>query len=135
MNPSMNSKTKLIFILAAVGVLLIGAAVLAICLKNRADNAVGKFNVADYAAYTQKYGVMKADYVSTADNARQIAEAVWASIYGKDAGIRKPFKVSFDDANKVWLVQGAQQKDQPGAVPSILIQQGDGRILAVWYDK
>jgi hypothetical protein len=131
----MAGKTKAILIAAAVVVVLACAGGVAIYLKAQADNAVGKFSVSDYAAYTQKYGVLKADYVATADNAKQIAGAVWSSIYGKDANIRTPYKVSFDEANKVWLVQGALPKGQTGAVPNILIQQGDAKILAVWYDK
>jgi hypothetical protein len=131
----MTSKTRLILILCAVGVVLLCGGALAIYLKVQSDNSVGKFNVSDYSSYTQKYGVMKADYVATADNAKLIAEAVWGSIYGKDSGIRKPYKVSFDSANKVWLVQGAVPGGQSGAMPSILIQQGDAKVLAVWYDK
>jgi hypothetical protein len=127
----MKNKKRLAIILVAVAIVLLCATALAIHLKNQSDNTVGTFNATDY----KKYGEMNADCVSTADSAKMIAEAVWNSIYGKDSGISKPYKVSHDSVGKVWLVQGSRPGGQAGVLPSILIQQGDGKVLAVWYDK
>jgi hypothetical protein len=127
----MTGKKRMMLILVAVAVALLGVVALVVYLNNQASNTVGTFNVADY----QKYGEMNADCVSTADSAKMIAEAVWNSIYGKDSGIRKPFTVSYDSASKIWLVQGSRPGGQAGVLPNILIQQSDGKVLAVWYDK
>ncbi len=127
----MSSKKKWTLILVGVAVVLLCAVALVIYLKGQSIITVGTFNVTDY----KKYGEMNADYVSTADSAQLIAEAVWNSIYGKDSGISKPYKVSYDSVNKIWLVQGSRPGGQAGVLPNILIQQTDGKVLAVWYDK
>jgi hypothetical protein len=127
----MTGKKRLIIILVAVAVALIGTVTLVIYLNDQSNNTVGTFDMTDY----EKYGELNADYVSTADSAKLIAEAVWNSIYGKDSGISRPFKVSYDSAKKIWLVQGSRPGGQTGVLPNILIQQSDGKVLAVWYDK
>lgn len=117
--------------MVAVAVVLACSVALVIYLKDQSDNTVGTFAMADYG----KHGELNAEYASTADSAKLIAEAVWNSIYGKDSGISKPYKVSFDSVNKIWLVQGSHPGGQAGVLPNILIQQSDGKVLAVWYDK
>jgi hypothetical protein len=126
-----TSKKRWTLILVAAAVVLACAVALVIYLKDQSNNTVGTFAIADY----EKHDELNADYVSTADSAKLIAEAVWNSIYGKDSGISKPYKVSYDAANKIWLVQGSHPGGQAGVLPSILIQQRDGKVLAVWYDK
>ena len=129
----MNKKT-LFLILGAVLVVLLAGGGVALYLKIRADNAVTDFDVSKYSDITQKYGAIKADYVASAQQAKSIAGAVWSSVYGSTAKIGTPYRVSFDKANKVWLVEGAAAKDGSG-IPHILIQQADCKILAVWFDK
>ena len=56
-------------------------------------------------------------------------------IYGESVKNKKPYNVSFDEQNQVWMIQGTLPKNWDGGVPHILIQKSDGRILAIWHDK
>ncbi len=74
-------------------------------------------------------------FIDSPETAKEKAEAVWIGIYGEDIKSKKPYKVSFDGKNQVWLVQGSLPTYMLGGVPNILIQKADGRILAIWHGK
>ncbi|MUT67483.1 NTF2 fold immunity protein [Paenibacillus sp. NEAU-GSW1] len=74
--------------------------------------------------------------IPNAETAKKVAEVILNEIYGADQiSERKPLVAKFDDQSKVWLVQGTLPENILGGVPNILLQQADGKVLAVWHEK
>lgn len=72
--------------------------------------------------------------VPTAEVAFQIAEAVLASVYGKERIEKgKPFSVNLE--NDVWLIEGALEKDMLGGTAYVEIKKSNGEILKVIHTK
>ena len=72
-------------------------------------------------------------YVSNADVAIKIAEAVWLPIYGNAINDKRPFKAKMK--NGIWVVEGTLHGDMLGGVPIIEISKNDGRVLRVSHSK
>ncbi len=126
-------------------VLIIGAIILALLfvwgtvrlISNQSQSVqVGSFDVNDYSDYIERFPSEEI-LGATMDGktAKEKAEALLLEIYGKSVKSKRPYGVSFDEKNRVWLVQGSLPKNRDGGVPHILIRESDGRVLAVWHDK
>lgn len=72
-------------------------------------------------------------YVSNAETAEKIAEAIWLQIYGKDILKKKPFKAKLE--NEIWTVEGSLPEGQVGGVPVIEISKKTGEIHRVSHGK
>lgn len=71
-----------------------------------------------------------------AQQAKKKAEKVWVDIYGDNVSKEKsPYTVSYDEESETWLVTGSLPRYIVGGVPHIIIQENDGKVLAVWHDK
>lgn len=124
--------------ICAVIMLLIGALI----IVPRSDNAskVESFNVAEYGECIAAFPSKKIlGPVDRAETAREKAEVSWVEIYGESVKEEKPYQVFYDAVNETWLVSGTLQQNQfhsvVGGVANILIQEADGKVLAVWHDK
>ena len=74
--------------------------------------------------------------ITDANDAIQKAQVIWIEIYGEDVKEQKPYQVSYDDQNAVWLVEGTLKgRRQKGGVAKILIEGQSGDVLAVWHEK
>lgn len=130
-------KKKSIFIICAI-MLLIGG-VVAILLFNK-EPKVGKFNISEYSNYIVDFPSEKVlGHVDNAESAKERAESVLLELYGESIKDEKPYRVLFDESSEVWLVTGSMPKslfgNVKGGVANIIIQQSDGKVLAVWHDK
>ena len=127
-------KKKIIFIIFIVIVLLIDGIVIAFLLNNVLK--VEKFNVSEYSSFIEEFSSdMVLGEVSSPKVAKEKAEMVWIEIYGDDVKKKKPYRVSYDESNKVWLVQGSLPIWMLGGFPNIIIRESDGKVLAVWRYK
>ena len=135
-------KKKLIFGIAiALIIVLVGGGVYMAFFKK--TEAVGTFNLENYndiiEYYENNFPTEKVPealgFVDSEKTAKGKLETVWIEIYGKSIKNKKPYNVSFDNENQVWLVQGSLPRNWDGGVPHILIQKSDGKVLAVWHDK
>ncbi|WP_073129766.1 NTF2 fold immunity protein [Chryseolinea serpens] len=70
-------------------------------------------------------------YISNAETAIKIAEAVWLPIYGEGIYNKKPFKAELKDS--IWVVEGTVSPDKLGGAPYLRIQKKDGKILEVTH--
>ncbi|WP_210521509.1 YbbC/YhhH family protein [Hymenobacter terricola] len=77
-----------------------------------------------------------AGFVPNATVAKQIAEAVWVPIYGKEhIEEKKPFRAVLVN-NEIWVVEGSLPKRYDvGGTAYIEINKRDGRILEVTHGK
>ena len=46
----------------------------------------------------------------------------------------RPFIVSYDETNKIWLIKGSMRELKGGGVPYALITI-DGKVLAIWHTR
>lgn len=107
--------------------------VIVICNKK---TVIGKFNVSEYSEVVIQFSSDKiVGTVQDVETAKEKVESIWIELYGDEVKEKKPYIVSFDELNEVWLVQGSLPKNKFGGVPYILIQKSDGKVLAVWHDK
>ena len=78
-----------------------------------------------------KWGLSSKDAVPDEETALKIAEAVLVSVYGEDVLSSKPFNVTFDESNQVWIIKGSLPEGDEGDVPEIVIKKRDGTILKI----
>ena len=71
-------------------------------------------------------------YIGNAKEAAKKAEDLWAELYGEVERERKPYTVSHDKENGVWMVQGGFH-GLLGGRPFVLLRESDGKVLAVWH--
>ena len=135
-------KKKLLFGIAIV--LIIVLVVGGIYMNSfKKTKAVGTFKLENYNDIVENYGNNfpsekfpdALGFIDSEKTAKEKSEIVWKEIYGESIMERKPYEVSFDDKNQVWLVQGTLPKNWLGGVPYILIKKSDGKVLAVWHTK
>lgn len=129
---TINKKIMLI----AVVIILIGGVLLGLLLLNGNSNLdVEEFKLSDYQSFINNFPSDKTvDMIHDVTDAKIQAEKVWVEYYSESVKGEKPYTVSYDSANKVWLVTGTLPTDYMGGVPYILIQT-DGIVLAVWHTK
>lgn len=128
----MNKKNVIIFCIVCI-ILIFLVVVIVICNKK---TVIGKFNVSEYSEVVIQFSSDKiVGTVQDVETAKEKAESIWIELYGDEVKEKKPYIVSFDELNEVWLVQGSLPKNKFGGVPYILIQKSDGKVLAVWHDK
>ena len=133
----MNKKLILYEIRILLIIILIGGGIYLFFLKKTKTNeTIGTFELADYSYFIDNFSSDQVlGSVESTRLVKENAEVIWIKIYGESIKENKPYKVSFDDKNQVWLVQGTLQKNRVCGVPYILIQKKDGKVLAVWHDK
>lgn len=128
----MNKKNVIIFCIACI-ILIFLVVVIMICNKK---TVIGKFNISEYSEVVIQFSSDKiVGTVQDVETAKEKAESIWIELYGDEVKEKKPYIVSFDELNEVWLVQGSLPENKFGGVPYILIQKSDGKVLAVWHDK
>ena len=103
--------------------------------NNHWDRNYGSFELDDYRYY---YEAPYDSYVylgeiETAADARRKAEKLWKAVYGDGVVLNKPYRVSFDEKNRVWFVSGSFLLTGP-AGPYLLVQE-NGKVLCVWNEK
>ena len=74
--------------------------------------------------------------VSTADEAIRKATEVFAAHYGEQVKAQTPYRISLDEAEDIWHIQGTlPDENTDGGVAEILIERSTGRVLALWHTK
>lgn len=72
------------------------------------------------------------------DKAIEEAQKVWIEVFGEDIKKQRPYKVSFDERNEIWLIEGTFKNalfgSEKGGVAHIIIRKSDGKVLALWHD-
>ena len=127
-------KNKIFMIIMVIVVLSIGG--LTVMLLLNKTSKTNDFSIAEYSSYIDEFPSEKVvGFVDNKKIAKEKAELLWLEIYGDSIKDKKPYVVSFDETNQVWLVQGSLPKNYDGGVPNILIQKSDGKVLAIWHDK
>ena len=106
--------------------------------------SAGTFSLEDYEYYIENYPVeSNLNPLGSIDSykiAEEKAELVFFEVYGEEKVKKlRPYEVSFDKKNQVWLVRGNYNKFLDNysfalgdGLPNILIQKANGKILAVW---
>jgi hypothetical protein len=132
----MKTKMKVLAITLAIVIVCITVAVLV--FKSSQDHIVYTFSLEDYADFIHDDPVYPAQgSVETADEARDVAEKIIRDWFRKDgiySGTSKPYVVSFDEENQVWLVQ-ATMFLWVGGGASMIITKEEGNVLAIWNQK
>lgn len=64
------------------------------------------------------------------------AEQVFLETFGEDVLEEKPFKLYYDEQNKVWLVTGScpSGSQYKGGAAYLLVDE-EGHVLAVWHEE
>lgn len=97
---------------------------------------VGHFDLGNYTDIIAEFPSDKVlGPTVSAKEAKEKAEAVWIEIYGEEVKKEKPYRVSYDENTMTWLVQGYLPSYMIGGTAHILIQETDGKVLAVWHYK
>lgn len=126
-------KKKILIISIAVIIVLFGGGY---WLYLNSTGEVDTFCLQDYSKIIDEFpSDIVLGPVDDAKTAKKQAEKIWIDIYGKSVKKEKPYKISFDEDQQVWLVQGTLPRNYNGGTAQILIQKSDGKVLAVWHYK
>lgn len=121
-------KTIALLILMCTVIILISCSI--------SSKKIESFSLAEYNDCIEEFSVDISYnmHIETRDDAVKIAEQLFAKEFGESAYSRRPYIVSYDGENKVWLVQGTLPKGMFGGVPYLLIKE-NGEVIAIWHDK
>ena len=72
--------------------------------------------------------------ISDVEELLKKVEKLWINTYGNDIKKEKPYHIYFDEQENVWLVHGTCHETF-GGYAYALIEDGTGKVLAVWHDK
>ncbi|MDR0889999.1 MAG: YbbC/YhhH family protein [Oscillospiraceae bacterium] len=131
-------KKRLLFWIGIVLIIaLVGGSIFMFVFRTiKTTEAVGTFKLTDYSFYIENFpSEIVLGTIDSAQSAKEKAEEIWIEIYGDTAKNKKPYIVSFDELNQVWMVQGTLPNNWVGGVPYIIFRKADGKVLAVWHDK
>ena len=140
----MNIKKISIFIFVAIALVMVLVVIVVNYNKinkfetlQHTENEIHSFDLTKYRSELENFKSDKyVDKYSNADDVKAEAEKIWVEIYGNDIIEQKPYEVSFDEDNNVWLVNGVfHEKYASGGVAYILIEKNTGKVLAVWHTK
>ena len=128
----MTKKRKISLIVVSVIVIIVTGIEL---YNNHWDRNYGSFELDDYRYnYESPYdSYVYLGEIKTAADARRKAEKLWKAVYGDGIVLKKPFRVSFDEKNRVWYVSGSFLLTE-AAGPHLLVQE-NGKVLCVWNEK
>lgn len=123
------------YIILSIVILLSVSGFVAIFYGNR-DNKINNFSIEEYQEYISKFpSTENVGNIENQKQAKEKAEQLWITKYGNNIKKKKPYNVSYDKQNKIWLVEGTLPKNALGGVPHILIDGTTGTVLAIWHDK
>lgn len=72
--------------------------------------------------------------VNSVEEAAKAAGQLWNVVFNYDIETERPFIVSYDETNKIWLIKGSMRELKGGGVPYALITI-DGKVLAIWHTR
>lgn len=134
----MKRKHKLGIIVSWATIILI---IICSVLFNKLEQ-VQTFNIKTYEQEVEEFSSQKifgyTRYMGNIKNfkmAKKYALEIWVEVYGREVYKMKPYKVYWDDENKVWLVTGTKRKNKLGGIPYIIFSKDDGEIIAVWHTR
>lgn len=133
-------KKKLLVITAVSAIVIILLITLVIFLSARGDQKKTTFNLSDYNTYIEKYpSDIVLGPIDNAVTAKEKAESVCIEMFGESIIKQQPYKAYFDKETNTRLVTGSGVKTLLGSkksgVPYIIIQNSDGKVLAVWRER
>ncbi len=106
-----------------------------VIIRNKSPK-VKDFDLNDYQHYIDNFpSEEELGSVIDSKDAIKKAELIWINMYGEIIKKEKPYQVFYDEKKKVWLIRGTLKADIKGGVANILIQNKNGKVLAVWHEK
>lgn len=108
------------------------------------------FSLTDYARFMADFPMDRVmQPISSAEDAKAAAEAIWLEVYGDTVLDEKPYRVYRDEASAAWLIMGTLNQPEDASViqgdtkmiklhfggVANCILQDDGQVLAVWHEK
>jgi len=125
----------LVFIIIVVGVLII------LIGNNPRDNekdslVINTFEASEYEDYIKSFPSEEIlGSISDEKDLLEKVEVILIENYGERIKNEKPYRVSYDKVNGIWLVQGTLHPNEMGGVANILVEGNTGKVLAMWHGK
>lgn len=125
----MKKRKLLLLLCCIIGIAITLSIILGVNTRNKS------FDLQIYSdeLYEHSLDIMVGE-VETAQEAKKVATDIWIDEYGSSVLFKMPYRVSLDEKNQVWLVQGSALCFIESG-PYILISKSDGRVLAMWDYK
>lgn len=75
--------------------------------------------------------------VDTAMDVAASVEEIWIELFGEDTIKQRPYHVSYDDNNKLWMLRGDDSylRGGFGGVVYAIVSKETGELLAIWGDE
>lgn len=137
--------------IAIIVIMLLIVAVADGVLQYKIVTEVRNFDVSEYSEYIEDYSLYESagepEYIGSIPDAKTLktlAYDLWMEIYGERMKDEKPYIVYYDEVNRVWHIKGTMpfslRSDvfglkRFGGVAHLIVQETDGKVLALWHDK
>lgn len=135
--------------IAIIVIILLIVAVTDGVLQYKIVTEVRSFDVSEYSDYINLYSEYEYPeiYVGpilNVETLRVITDELWADNFGEAIEDEKPYIVYYDEVNRVWHIKGTMpfslRSDvfglkRFGGVAHLIVQETDGKVLALWHDK
>ncbi len=124
-------------VLIIIIIILIGAGtVLGVILHNKSTNIIGEFKLSDYQYFLDNFSSdTRVEEIDNDEEAKAQAEKIWIEHFGREVKREKPYNVSYDSENNVWMVYGSLPRYYSAGGEAYILIQSDGRVLAIWHYK
>ena len=128
------AKRYRMYILVLVFAVLIGG-IPVIAIQNNTPT-IKTFEVHEYQNYLSNFSSEeKLGAISDIQDLLKKVEMIWIKNYGEHIKKEKPYQIFYDENNEIWLVQGTLRPNMMGGVANIIVEDGTGKVLAIWHDK
>jgi hypothetical protein len=134
---------------------IMGIAIMTLCLatwiisnpKNEtfadhSGNEVKSFDISEYREKITMFSVNNTFVESTSDpdSIMREAEKIWKVFFDQDTYHRietteKPYQVSYNREEHLWLVKGSIEPNKAGGAANIIIDKNTKKVVAIWHEK
>lgn len=139
--------SKRIKIIVAIALLVL--AVTGCMLSSDRLVRVKSFDVFQYSDYINDYSEYEYPeiYVGPVLDEKTlivITDELWADKFGEAIEDEKPYVVYYDEINRAWHIKGSKSFSlrknvfglrRFGGVAHLIVQETDGKVLALWHEK
>lgn len=127
---------RILLIITISMLILVTTLFTSLCIyKNHIGN-VAEFDLSDFECYIDEFNSeynIYLGYIPDAKTAKEKVKVLWDD-YFKDININQymPFKISYDNTTKTWLVSGTSPFNTDCSfIPITILKQGTGKVLVI----
>lgn len=133
----MVKRKRLFIVILILFIALVAGIVIVVNEYPHIKTHIKTFDVSDYECEINDFpSEENLGSISDTRDLLKKVQAIWIKIYGQRIRRQKPYQISYDEKNGIWLVEGTFHSTRKfGGVAKILVDNDTGKVLAVWHGR